>query len=85
MRQLWEDFFPNKNTRAEDIPRVVANRDWVRDCLVYYGWEPLNIDMRYIDGGAVLYIDGYTLCALLSADMSGPESKLKITYVDNRA
>lgn len=90
MRNLWEDFFPNKNTPAEDIARTVVNKDWVRESLTFYGWKPdkygkLNVDMKYIDGGAVLYIDGITPCAVISVDQSGSEPKMRFTYVDNRA
>jgi hypothetical protein len=81
---LWNNWFPNKETSADDIPRVVANRDWLRECLIFYGWadnknmKPLQI--RFIDGGAVLYYDEAP-CALISVI----DAQLRFTYVDNRA
>lgn len=88
IRELWEDFFPNKNTPADDIPRVVQNKDWVKDSLLFYGWTAdkygkLNVDMVYVDAGAVLYSNG-TPCCLISIDMTS-EPKMRFTYVDNRA
>ena len=85
--KLWGDFFPHKNTPAADIARVSANKDWIKDSLMFYGWQPedqrLDINIRFVDGGALLYRNE-DICAVISIDWSGGEPKLRFTYVDNR-
>lgn len=88
IRELWENFFPNKNTHPDDISRVVANKEWLKDSLMFYGWKPdkfgkLDISLEYVDAGAVLY-NGAEPCALISINRSGVEPVLRFTYVDNR-
>lgn len=86
---LWVAFFPTKDTHPDDIAHVVANKEWMRDSFIFYGWKPnkydkLDVTIKFIDGGAVLYHEE-TPCALISVDQSGDAPKLRITYVDNRA
>lgn len=85
---LWVAFFPTKDTHPDDIPAVVANKEWMRDSFIFYGWKPnkygkLDVTIKFIDGGAVLYIEE-SPCALISVDQSNSEPKLRVTYVDNR-
>lgn len=83
VRELWADWFPSKNTPATEIERVNANKKWLAECLLYYGWTPtedaLDIVIKFIDGGAVLYY-GESPCAVISVK----DNAIKITYVDNR-
>lgn len=85
VRELWAQFFPTRDTLPDAIPAAVANKDWIRDSLIYYGWKPgadkLNVTITFIDGGAVLMYERTQPCALITIK----DGKINITYVNNNS
>lgn len=87
VKDLWADFFPHKNTEPARVPAVVANKEWMRESLIFFGWRPFNdkldVNIIFIDGGAVLLCRGLP-CCLISVNWSDEGPALRFTYVDNR-
>lgn len=85
LRDLWADFFPHKNTKPADLARANANKEWLRDSLLFYGWNVeanKEVNIIFAEASAVLFFETIQACALVS--ISWTEPKLIFTYVDNR-